>query len=542
MKRAEGYTLGKYRILAEIARGGMATVYKAYDTKLERVVALKIPLPQYARDRVFAERFLREARTAAKLDHPNIITVFDVGEHEGTPYFAMQYVDQTLQELLERRGPLPLAEAIPLINQIAAALDHAHERGFVHRDIKPSNVLVTQKGRAILTDFGIAKAADSIRLTRTGELMGSPTYMCPEQIQGLDVDHLGDIYSFGALCYEMLAGKPPFRGQAATVLHAHVYEAPKPLQAENPKVPPAAARVVHKALAKQKKDRHQSAGEMARALDLALTGVRPPQPPGGSPLSRLPKPMLAAAIGLVALVALGLLFTRPQASPSPGLTATWTPVPQPAAEVSTKMPAPSPTRTAVSTTPTPTQTAVPPTPTPTQTAVPHTPTTAPTPACASSVDSQLAGAWDRSGLGCPLGQVLTIWAAWQPFERGYMFWRSDTRRVTVFYGNGTWTEFSEQWTEGAAIPSRGNPPTGLLAPARGFGYIWGVYDSVADGIGWALEEEKGFCARIQSLERGLIFRSSTVKFCQGQLYNWATHPSFRQLFFAVYSDGTWEQR
>ena len=543
--------VGKYRLLKQIGRGGMATVYKAYDTKLERVVALKIPLPEYARDASFVARFLREARIAAKLDHPNIITIFDVGEQRGTPYFTMQYVEQTLQALLERRAPLSLAQALPLINQIASALDYAHDRHIVHRDVKPTNILINRDGQAILADFGIAKAADGLSLTRVGTILGAPGYMSPEQARGSEVDRRSDIYSLGVVCYHMLAGRPPYARSYVAPEDAGASESLPPLSAINPQVPPAVGRVVHKARAKQKKNRYESAGKMAQALELALTGGRTPRPPVGPPrrkvtqprtpavsagnigaaFSALPKPMLAAVIGLVALVALGLLFTRPQVPPSPGLTPTWTDVPQPAEEVSTKTPTPSPTRTRVPATPTPTQTAVPP-----------TPTTAPTPTCAASVDSQLAGAWDRSRLGCPTAPGDTVWAAWQRFERGYMSWRSDTRRVTVFFDNRTWTEFRDQWLEGASIPSRGSPPPGLLAPTRGFGYIWGIHDSVANGIGWALEEEKGFCAKIQLLEQGLVFRSSTVAFCQDRLYNWATHPSFRPLFFAVYSDGTWEQR
>jgi serine/threonine protein kinase len=522
-------TTGKYKIIKETGRGGMATVHQAYDRRLERVVALKMPLPEYARDRTFVQRFLREARTAAKLDHPNIVTVFDVGEEDGIPYFTMQYVDQTLQDWVQKRGMLAPSEVIRIVGQVASALDYAHERGYVHRDVKPSNVLVTEDGQAVLTDFGIAKAADSISLTRTGELVGSPSYMSPEQIEGRDVDYRSDIYSLGVVCYEMLTGRPPFTGPTAAVLHAHVYETPRPLQDMNPQVPAAAARVVAKALAKKRDDRYASAGQMASALNLALTRGRsaePPPPPGRRPA--IPKHVMAAVLGVLALVLLYVVWPKPVPTPGPSPTPTWTRTPREAALASTRTPTPSPARTQVPVTPT-------------QTPVPPTPTPAPTPTCARVINHQLAGAWDRSRLGCPTGDARTVWAAWQPFERGYMFWRSDTRRVTVFFNNRTWTEYSDQWVEGAPIPSRGSPPPGLLAPVRGFGYIWGIHDSVATGIGWALEEEKGFCALIQPLERGFVFRSSGVTFCQDELYNWATDPSFTVLFLAVYSDGTWQQ-
>jgi hypothetical protein len=163
-----------------------------------------------------------------------------------------------------------------------------------------------------------------------------------------------------------------------------------------------------------------------------------------------------------------------------------------------------------------------------------------TPACPRSVAAQLASAWNRGVLGCPTGQAQVVWAAWQPFEQGNMFWSSDTRRVIVFYGDHTWAEFADQWTEGAPIPSRGDPPGGLLAPIRGFGYIWGTYDSVADGIGWATDQEKGFCVHIQRFEKGVILRSSAVRFCQDELYNWATHPSFSPLFLSANGDGRWQ--
>ncbi len=171
----------------------------------------------------------------------------------------------------------------------------------------------------------------------------------------------------------------------------------------------------------------------------------------------------------------------------------------------------------------------------------HTPppTVYPTATCVLSVDSQLSSAWDRR-LGCPISEPRIVWAAWQPFERGYMLWRTDTRRVAVFYGNQTWTEFTDQWTEGAPIPSRGTPPPGLLAPIRGFGYIWGTYDSVYDGIGWALEQEKRFCARTQLFEAGFILGTSTGLSCKDDDRIMTTDSSFPPLLFAVYGDHEWQ--
>ena len=165
----------------------------------------------------------------------------------------------------------------------------------------------------------------------------------------------------------------------------------------------------------------------------------------------------------------------------------------------------------------------------------------PVPTCRLTVEPQLAAAWDRGKLGCPTDGANIIWAAWQPFERGYMFWRYDTMRVIVFYNDDTWTEFTDQW-DGFTTVSPGNPPLGRVAPLRGFGYLWSTYDEIATRLGWGLEDEKGFCADIQPFERGLIFRSSTVSYChQDKLYNHATDPAFKPLFFAVYGDGTWRR-
>jgi len=164
----------------------------------------------------------------------------------------------------------------------------------------------------------------------------------------------------------------------------------------------------------------------------------------------------------------------------------------------------------------------------------------PTATCVPGVDGQLSSAWDRSRLGCRTSEPAIVWAVWQPFERGYMLWRSDTRRVIVFYSDRTWTEFTDQWTEGAAIPSRGSPPPGLLTPTRGFGYIWSTYDDVFNRIGWARVEEKGFCAKIQRFEGGFIFASSTVPSCKEEERTWTTDPSFPTLLFAVYDDHKWQ--
>jgi hypothetical protein len=163
----------------------------------------------------------------------------------------------------------------------------------------------------------------------------------------------------------------------------------------------------------------------------------------------------------------------------------------------------------------------------------------PTPTCVRAVDSLLSAEWDRGKLGCPTSEAVVVWAAWQPFEHGYMLWRSDTERVTVFYDDRSWAEFSDQWVEGEAYPSRGSPEPGLLAPSRGFGYIWSTNNEVFDRLGWALAEEEGFCAKIQRFENGLILGTRAMLSCQEQGHTWTTDPSFPGLLFAVYDDHGW---
>jgi serine/threonine protein kinase len=273
MSELVGRKLGKYQIMEEIGRGGMATVYKALDAKLQRTVALKV-LPEYFHhDPTLIERFKKEATHAAALVHPNIVTIHDVGESEGLLYFAMEYVEgQTLSELIHERGPLQVSEALAILKQVASALDYAHEQGYVHRDVKPTNILIDERGRAVLTDFGIVKAADGTSLTRTGTLVGTPEYMSPEQVRGLEVDRRSDVYSLGVVAYEMLAGKAPFGGDTASILHSHVYEQPSPLDEVSPKVPVGVAKVVGRALQKDPQERYHTASDLAEALEAGLAG------------------------------------------------------------------------------------------------------------------------------------------------------------------------------------------------------------------------------------------------------------------------------
>src|SRR3954451_7413451 len=215
--RLEGTNIGRFKVVSEIGRGGMGIVFLAEDEKLRRKVALKLLPPSFAADEERRRRFLREARAAAAVSHPNLVTVYDVGEHEGRAYIAMEYLrGRSLREQLSER-PLSIDEAVELARQVLAGLAHAHAAGLLHRDLKPENVLVDRDGRVRLVDFGLAKLDGDVdapgdNSTRDGLVMGTPGYMSPEQARGQSVDARSDIFSFGVLFYEMLTRKRPFVG------------------------------------------------------------------------------------------------------------------------------------------------------------------------------------------------------------------------------------------------------------------------------------------------------------------------------------------
>jgi branched-chain amino acid transport system substrate-binding protein len=266
-----GSSVGPYRILERLGRGGMAVVYKAYQPGLDRYVALKILPAHLADEPGFGERFKREARAVAKLEHPHILPVYDYGQEGDLSYIAMRYVEGgTLKGLLGE--PLELPLIVDLIGQIGEALDYAHEHGVIHRDVKPSNVLLDKDNWALLTDFGVARMVEATQqLTATGVGVGTPAYMSPEQGQGKKVDGRSDIYSLGVTLYEMLTGRVPFEAETPlAVVWKHVNE-PLPLPSSiNPEVPEAVERVVLKAMAKAPEDRYSTAGELAMALQKAV--------------------------------------------------------------------------------------------------------------------------------------------------------------------------------------------------------------------------------------------------------------------------------
>jgi WD40 repeat protein len=269
-----GQTLGQYRIVEPIGEGGMATVYKAYQPGLDRYVAVKVLPPIHAKTPGFSERFVREAKAIAGLHHPNILPVYDFGQDDGYSFIVMRYIEgaRTLRDVMAE--PLSLEQIAGLMEQIAAALDHAHRQGVIHRDVKPANVLMDEDW-ALLTDFGLAKMTEaSVKLTGSGVGVGTPAYMSPEQGQGLEIDHRTDIYSLGIILFEMLTGKIPHEAETpfAIVLKRVTEPLPMP-RSINPGIPEPVERVILKALATDPADRFESVGEMAAALRKACETV-----------------------------------------------------------------------------------------------------------------------------------------------------------------------------------------------------------------------------------------------------------------------------
>lgn len=288
-----GQNLGAYQLLGEVGSGGMATVYRAYDRRHDRLVALKVILPHLRHNREFVERFQREGRNAAALRHPHIVPIYDSGILEGYPYLAMEYLEGgSLSDWMDQhQGPFPLRQAAGILSQIGSALDHAHQHGVIHRDVKPSNILLTREGEAQLSDFGIARAVWDSRLTESGARLGTPAYMAPEQARGQETDRRTDIYALGVVLYELATGRPPFRGNTNAVLYQHVHEPPPSPRRLNPQLPREAEGVILKALAKKPKQRYQSATQLATAFQNAV-GLASSQMP---PQLDLPTPVPSSA-------------------------------------------------------------------------------------------------------------------------------------------------------------------------------------------------------------------------------------------------------
>src|SRR5579859_2679786 len=310
-----GQPLGQYELVDLLGKGGMASVFRAWQPGLERWVAVKVLRAELAADANFVRRFQNEARIQAQLSHQHVVPIYEVGQAEGTYYIAMRYVPNgTLGELIQRTGPLPLERALRLLAQIADALDYAHGQGVVHRDMKPGNVLLDADDWVSLGDFGIARASEATtRLTQVGVVAGTAAYMAPEQARGEpDTGYRADLYALGVVAYEMLAGRVPFTASTdVAVLHAHIYDPPPPLAMLRPDLPPHVDAALQVMLAKDPQQRFDS----ARAFVAAL-GSRQMAPPADVTLVREPAPTRAPTsqpagstrVPLVlALIALGFL-------------------------------------------------------------------------------------------------------------------------------------------------------------------------------------------------------------------------------------------
>jgi eukaryotic-like serine/threonine-protein kinase len=342
---------GRYRLDAQVGTGGMSSVYRAFDTVLERQVAIKLMHREIASHSDQLERFRREARAVAQLNHPHVVGVIDAGEDDAMPYIVFEYVEgETLKDRIRRQGRLPISEAVAYAIEIARALGASHERGIVHRDVKPQNVLVDEEGSAKVTDFGIARTLDQEGLTADGRVLGTTDYVSPEQALGHPVTGQSDLYSLGIVLFEMLTGEVPFHGDnQVAVAMKHVREELPDVQLRRPEVSSALAAVVDRATAKDLDRRYADDGELIEDLEdvLAIETSRSGQATGEatavlrtlSPRARRRLPWRAShkfplvfaifAVLVLAAVAIFLLADRtergtrqrPGAKPPPGLTA-----------------------------------------------------------------------------------------------------------------------------------------------------------------------------------------------------------------------------
>jgi serine/threonine-protein kinase len=331
-REVEKLLAGRYEMVGFLGRGGFASVYQVKSASLQRFEALKVLLEAHGEDSEFARRFRQEARVAASLEHPGIVKIYDFGHVESTLWYSMQFVDgPTLKGDLVSRGTFDEESAARIAVPLLDALDYSHARGIVHRDIKPDNVLLDRNGRPFLMDFGIAKTGDTLVKTQTGFILGSPAYLSPEQLRGQRLDGRTDVYSLGVMLYQMLAGVTPYRSESMSALEQRIREDAPPLTEKCPGITAELARIVHRALARDRDARYKGAAEMREDLEAFLAEAHPRAPRVRTastehpsleitvpvPVSTAPSPSRrpawlwpAAGALAVALVAAAVLLTR----------------------------------------------------------------------------------------------------------------------------------------------------------------------------------------------------------------------------------------
>jgi eukaryotic-like serine/threonine-protein kinase len=316
---------GRYEVEELVGHGGMSSVYKARDALLERHVALKILHAQYSADDDFVERFKREARSVAQLQHPNIVTVIDRGEEDGRQYIVFEYIEgENLKERVVRKGRLEVEEALEIALEVARGLAFAHQNGLVHRDVKPQNVLLNGDGRAKVTDFGIARTVDVDGMTQTGTILGTSNYIAPEQASGQRVDAHSDVYALGVVLYELLAGDVPFPGENfVAVAMKHMHDVPPNLLEVRRNVPPRVAAAVDRALEKDPEQRFPTMDAFAAELGSCLAELESGEPGDATmviparkrseprKVSRWPIAVGALAVLAIAAIVVGLLTVGP---------------------------------------------------------------------------------------------------------------------------------------------------------------------------------------------------------------------------------------
>ena len=351
-----GTEIASYRILEKLGQGGMGVVYKAVDTGLDRMVAMKVLNPDLSKNPELVERFRAEARAQANLNHTNLATLYAFMVHQGTAIMVMEFVDgETFAQMIRRRGPIPEVEAIPLFRQALLGIGYAHRAGILHRDIKPSNLMLNKNGLVKVMDFGIAKVMGARGMTRTGTQLGTLAYMSPEQIQNRNVDIRSDVYELGITLYEMLTGHLPFESDSEfQIMQDHVYTPPPPPSKYYPYINKGVEKVILKSIEKNSDARFQTVEQFGAALEhpdsLAYTpSVAPADAPtasiGGSTLSH---PHLS--VSAVPPVAPSAVTPAPSSGSSPAVASVATPVPLPPsvstvpgspAMAATRVPAPS---------------------------------------------------------------------------------------------------------------------------------------------------------------------------------------------------------